>query len=175
MKSVFKPLLIAGLLATVGFTAYSRPMGGGECGGMMGGGMQGGMHHERMGKMDASKMQAMMDKRSAALKAQLKLTPAQEGAWTTFTAAMKPSAELMAKRPDPADMARLTTPERIDKMKSLHTQHVTDMTAEMDKRGEASKAFYATLTPEQQKIFDAQSMRGAQGGPRQGKGPVSAK
>ena len=71
MKSVFKPLLIAGLLATVGLTAYSQsPMGGGDCPMMGAGGpMYGGMRHDRMGKMDLAKMQSMMDKRNAALKA----------------------------------------------------------------------------------------------------------
>ena len=182
MKSLFKPLLIAGLLATAGFTAFSQPMGGGECPGMMGDGnaMQGGMRHERMGKMDATRMQANMEKRAAELKAQLKLTPAQEGAWTTFTAAMKPPANMQAKRAEHAEIQKLPIPERIDKMKALHTQHMNEMSAAMDKRGEATKAFYATLTPEQQKVFDANAMRpqnsgGRMGGPRDGKGPTPAK
>ena len=178
MKSILKPLLIAGLLATAGFTAFSQPMGGMGGGDCMG--MQGGMRHERMGKMDGSRMQAHMEKRQAALKTQLKLTPAQEGAWTTFTVAMKPPADLMAKRPDPAEMAKFPTPERIDKIKSLRAQHMADMTAAMDKRGEATKVFYATLTPEQQKVFDANAMRpqnagGRMGGMRDGKGPMQAK
>jgi hypothetical protein len=154
----------------------------GEGGKMMGQGgmMHEGMSHERMGKMDPAKMQAQMDKRNAALKAKLKLTPAQEGAWTTFTAAMKPPAEMMAKRPDHAELDKLPTPERIDKMKALHTQHMNDMTAVMDKRGEAAKAFYATLTAEQKKVFDDSAMRhqgpdGGKGGPRGGKGPAPAK
>lgn len=48
-------------------------------------------------------------------------------------------------------MAKLPTPERIDKMKALRSQHMSDMTTAMDKRGEATKALYAALTPEQQK------------------------
>lgn len=183
MKSVFKPLLIAGVLATAGLTAYSQaPMGmGGDCPMMGDGGpMHGGMRHERMGKMDPAKMQAWMDKRHAALKAQLKLTAAQEGAWTTYTAAMKPPADMMAKRPDPTEMAKLSTPERIDKMKTLRTQHMADMATTMDKHGEATKAFYATLTPEQQKVFDANAMGmqkadGRMGGMRDGKGPAPTK
>ncbi len=159
MKAIFKPLLLAGLLAGAGFAALAQgPMGGGDCPMMDGGAMQGGMRHERMGAMDPAKMQSMMDKRSADLKAKLKLTPAQETGWTAFTAAIKPSADMMAKRPDHAEMAKLPTPERIDKMKALHTQRMSDMTAAMDKRGEATKTFYATLTPEQQKVFDANTM-----------------
>lgn len=178
MRSFFKPVLIAGLLATAGFAAFSQSPMGGDHGKMMGQGgamHEGmGMDHGRMGRMDPAKMQAMMDKRSAELKAKLKITASQEGAWTTFTSAMKPSAEMMAKRPDPAEMAKLPTPERIDKMKALHTQHMADMTTAMDKRGDATKAFYAVLTPEQQKTFDAQSMHhqgseGKQHGPRDAK------
>src|SRR5450830_1602702 len=169
MKSIFKPLLLAGLLATAGFAALSQPMGGGDCAGMTG-----DMHH-RMGNMDPAKMQARMDKHFATLKTQLKLTPAQEGAWTTYTAAMKPPVDLMAKRAEYAELVKLPTPERIDKMKALRTQHMADMNAAMDQRGEASKAFYATLTPEQQKTFDAMGTGGHMGGMHRGKGPMQSK
>jgi len=86
-------------------------------------------------------------------------------------------ADLVAKRPDRAEIDKLTTPERIDKMKALHTQHMNDMNAAMATRGEATKAFYATLTPEQQKVFDANAMRqqgrhGWHHGPRGGNGPA---
>jgi protein CpxP len=53
----------------------------------------------------------------------------------------------------------LTTPQRIDKMKEMRTQRMADMSAAMDKRGEATKTFYAALTPDQQKVFDAQHAR----------------
>ncbi|MDO8447850.1 MAG: Spy/CpxP family protein refolding chaperone [Rhodoferax sp.] len=183
MKSVFKPILLAGLLATAGFAAFSQAPAGGERGGMMGAGssMHEGMrHHDRMGKMDPAKMQVRMDKRNSELKAQLKLTPAQEGAWTTYTAAMKPPADLLAKRPDRAELDKLSTPERIDKMKALRTQHMADMTTAMDKRGDATKAFYATLTADQQKVFDTSASRhhgrdGRKGGPRDIKAPAQVK
>lgn len=178
MKSVFKPILLAGLLATAGFAAFSQAPAGGMMG--AGGPMHEGMRHDRMGRMDPAKMQAWMDKRNAELKAQLKLTPAQEGAWTTYTAAMKPPADLIAKRPDRAELDKLATPERIDKMKTLRTQHMADINAAMERRGEATKAFYATLTPEQQKVFDASATRdhgrdGRRSGPRDGKGPAQPK
>ena len=58
-------------------------------------------------------------------------------------------------------MDKLTTPQRIDKMRELRSQRMTAMTALMDKRGEATKAFYAALSPDQQKVFDAEhKMRG---------------
>ena len=162
MKSVLKPLLLAGLLATAGFSAFSQGPAAAERGVMMGAGapMHEGMRHHRMGPMDPAKMQARMDRRNAELKTQLKLATAQEGAWTTYTAAMKPPADLIAKRTaERAELDKLSTPERIDKMKALRTQHMAEMNAAMDQRGDATKAFYATLTPEQQKGFDANTLR----------------
>jgi hypothetical protein len=145
MKPVFKSLIVAGLLATAGFAAYSQGPGG-----MMG--HEGG----HMGRMDPAKMEQMMAKRTADLKAKLKITPAQEGAWTAFTASMKPTGAMMANRPDHAEMDKLTTPERIDKMQAMHTQRMADMNAEMTKRNDATKTFYATLSAEQKKVFDAE-------------------
>ncbi|MDO8320715.1 Spy/CpxP family protein refolding chaperone, partial [Rhodoferax sp.] len=64
-----------------------------------------------------------------------------------------------------------------DKMKELRAQHMGEMTAAMDKRAEATKTFYAVLTPEQQKVFDAQSMQGHRShrGMRGGKGMMQPK
>ena len=103
--------------------------------------------------------QARMAQRANAFKAQLKLTPEQEPAWTAFMAAMQPAQR--TTRLDPADMEKRTTPERIDRMRALRAQHA----AEADRRGEATKTFYAALTPEQQKTFDSrgQNMRGKGG------------
>lgn len=89
--------------------------------------------------------------RLAALKSTLNLTPAQESAWTTYTTALQP-AERHA-RLDMRGMETLTTPERIDRMRAVRAQQA----AEADRRGEATKAFYAALTPEQQKTFDARA------------------
>jgi len=152
MTSRFKPTLLAGLLALSGFAALAQmPPPGGQPG-MMAGHSEG--MHEGMRHMDPARMQAQMDKHAAELKARLKLTPAQESGWTTFVAAHKVPADMMAKRPDRAEMEKLTTPERLDRMKTLRSQHM----AEMDKRDEATRVFYATLTPEQQKVFDASAL-----------------
>jgi Spy/CpxP family protein refolding chaperone len=156
MKTNLKLSLVTGLLLAAGLAYSQAPM----MGGAMHEGMQGhGMDHPGMGHMDPAKMQAMMDKRHAALKAQLKLTPAQEPAWTAFMEAHKPPAGKMGK-PEMPDMSKLTTPERIDKMREVHAQRVSERTAEMEKRGAATKTFYAALTPEQQKLFDAHDMKG---------------
>ena len=179
MKTAFKSLIVAGLLATAGFAAYSQGPGG-----MMG---HDGGH---MGRMDPAKMEQMVAKRAADLKAKLNITPAQEGAWTAFTTSMKPSGAMGANRPDHAELAKLTTPERIDKMQALHTQRMADMNAEMTKHNDATKTFYATLTAEQKKVFDAEhakmggrhgdSKHGDKGGMQDhkgrqaGKGPAEA-
>jgi Spy/CpxP family protein refolding chaperone len=156
MKSMFKPLLIAALLATAGLTAFSQ---------------------SPMSPMGAGMGQARMDKHHAALKAKLKLSAAQEADWTTFVGAMKPPADIQARQAQHDELAKLPTPERIDKMKNLRNQHMSEMTAAMDKRGEATKAFYATLTPEQKKTFDSAKMpqhgdKGHMGGMGAGKGPA---
>ena len=170
MKTNLKISLITGLLLVAGLVHAQSPMGG-SMGGMGGGqcdmmgGKQGGMHgpgmgHRGMGQMDPAKMQAMMDKRHAALKTQLKLTAQQEPAWAAFMESHKAPAGMKDKPAAMADLSKLSTPERIDKMKELRSQHMGEMTAAMDKRGAATKAFYAVLTPEQQKTFDASMMMG---------------
>jgi protein CpxP len=149
MTSRFKPTLLAGLLALSGVAALAQMPSSGGHAAMMAGPADG--MHEGMRHRDPARMQARMDKHAAELKARLKLTPAQEGAWTTLVAAHKMPADMMAKRPDPAAMEKLSTPERLERMKALRRQHMTAM----DQRDEATKVFYATLTPEQQKVFDA--------------------
>ena len=78
-------------------------------------------HHDWMGRMmDSAKMQERMQIRRAArmahFKEVLQITPAQEGAWTAWTASMQPPANW--KRPDRAELERLATPERIDRMRA---------------------------------------------------------
>jgi hypothetical protein len=143
MKKLIQSLVIAGVMATAGGAAFAQMDGG-----MM---AHGGMHH-----MDPAKMAQMHAKHLADLKAKLKITASQEAAWTSFTDVMKPPTDMMGKRPDRAEMDKLTTPERIDKMRAMHKEHMATMEATMDKRGDATKAFYATLSPEQQKTFDGE-------------------
>jgi periplasmic protein CpxP/Spy len=125
---------------------------------------------ERMFGSHEERMAERMAKRQAALKAKLKITPAQEGAWTTFATAMKPPAHMaggMGMQHDPkmiAEMDKLTTPERIDKMRTHRAERMAAMNAEMDKRGAATKAFYAILSSEQKAVFDALAPHGERHG-----------
>ena len=171
MEFALKPLaslnglLLAGLLATAGAGAMAQtPPPAPQAATLPAAGQPAKPHGESMGHHDPAKMQAWVAKRQAELKAKLQITPAQEGAWSTFTASMQPPAR-MGDRPAPEQRAqrrsefeKLTTPQRIDKMREMRTQRTAERNAEMDKRGDAVKAFYAVLTPEQQKTFDAQRM-----------------
>ena len=94
-------------------------------------------------------MRERMARRAAELKAKLKLSPEQELAWKEFTTAMQPAGP--AHMPNHAELASLSTPERLDRMRELRRQHE----AEFDKRDAATRSFYGTLTAEQKKIFDA--------------------
>jgi len=161
MKSVLKPILLAGFLATTGLVAFSQtPTVIDHCPMLSTGTpMHEGWMNERPGKINPARMQARIQKRTAEFKTGLKLSADQEGAWTAFTTAMKPSSDITAKHPDFTELAKLPTPERIDKMKVFHTQRLSEISAAMDKRAEATKAFYAVLTPEQQKVFDTSTSR----------------
>ena len=170
-------LVLAGLLATIGASAMAQGAPTAPPAGPAAASRPAGPPGEHMGRHDPAKIQAWVAKRQAEMKAKLKITPAQEGAWTTFTAAMQPPAH--GARPTPeqrAELDKLTTPQRIDKMRDMRTQRMTEMAANMDKRGEATKTFYAALTPDQQKVFDTEHKRhgghgehgehGGRGGPQ---------
>ncbi len=100
--------------------------------------------------------------RMAKFKEQLAITPAQEPAWARFTESMHAKRDFA--RPDRTGMDKLTTPERIDRMRAMRAQR----NAAMDVRMDAAKAFYSELQPEQQRTFDTASARmmhmGAPGG-----------
>jgi periplasmic protein CpxP/Spy len=147
VKKTFKLLLVSSLLAGAGFTAMAQGMPHDEH----------GMDHK--GRMDPARMEQMVNKHLADLKTRLKLTPAQEGAWTTFAAAMKPTGIAMGQQPERAELDKLPTPERIDKMRAFHKQHMADMDAAMEKRDAATKTFYASLSAEQKTTFDAEHAR----------------
>jgi Spy/CpxP family protein refolding chaperone len=100
-------------------------------------------------RMDPAQRQERFQQRMADLKQKLQITPQQENAWTTFAGAMQPP---QGQRPriDREALASMTTPERIDQMRAMRDQR----NMQMDRRAEATKAFYAALTPEQQKTFD---------------------
>ncbi|OOG44232.1 Spy/CpxP family protein refolding chaperone [Polaromonas sp. A23] len=172
MTSMFKPLksvntlILAGIMATAGLAATAQTVAPPVAATPAAPAKAGGHHGKHADRHDPAKMQARIAKHQADLKAKLALTPAQEGAWSAYTASMQPPAH-PAARPDRAAMKaefdKLTTPQRIDKMREMRAQHMTEMNAAMDKRGEATKTFYAALNADQKKTFDSQPMMGRGG------------
>jgi Spy/CpxP family protein refolding chaperone len=99
-----------------------------------------------------AKMAEFAAKRTARLHNELKITPAQENAFRTYIAAMKPQA--MQARGERASFKELSGPARMEKMIAMQKQRI----AEMEARMPAVNALYAVLTPEQKKVFDEQGM-----------------
>jgi Spy/CpxP family protein refolding chaperone len=136
-------MILAGLaIAALSASAYAHS--GGDCGYGGHGGMMGG---------DPAKMEKMHEQHLATLHDKLKLTAQQEPAWKKFTA-NNPMADKSA-RPDPAEMAKLNAPQRLEK----GLEHMKVMETKMTEHLAALKEFYAVLTPEQQKTFDEQTPR----------------
>lgn len=108
-------------------------------------------------KMSPEKMREHMAKRQAQLHDQLKLNASQEPAWKTYVTAVTPTD--MGKGWDHGDraaMEKMSAPERMEK----HLQMSRERDARMSARLAATKTFYATLSPEQQQVFNSQTMHG---------------
>ena len=160
MKSLHRHLLTAGLLASLGLAAVAQTQTQTPPAPPAGTAAPHAQHEHRMDPARMERMRARMEERMAKrlgeLKQKLQISRGQESAWETGTAAIKPT---QFQRPDRAAFEHMTTPERIDRMKALRAQRA----AEMDKRLDATKAFYAQLNPEQQKVFDQEGLRFARG------------
>lgn len=103
--------------------------------------------------------EAMQKQHLEDLKTVLRLRPDQEPALVAFVEAHKPPVHEMA---GPREPKTLTTPQRLDEM----ARREADMGARHQRMREALARFYATLSPEQQKVFDAlQRLKGPHGGP----------
>lgn len=103
--------------------------------------------HQRFSEEDRA---AMMRKRQADLHDKLGLNASQEAAWSTFVSKFTPPSE--KDKPNFDEIAKLSTPERLDKMQSLAQSHLS----KMQTRNTDIKTFYSVLTPQQQKIFDTE-------------------
>jgi len=178
-------LLLAGLLASVTFAssgAFAQapapstvPAAETQAAGAQAAGQRQHTHADRAKRFE--RMQQLRAQRMAALKDKLKLSPGQEGAWNSFAEAQQPPARPAAgqPRPDRAEMAKLSTPERLDRMQARQAAR----SAMFAKRADATRTFYATLSPEQQKTFDAETARrfghGHRGGDHHHAAPPAAK
>jgi hypothetical protein len=85
----------------------------------------------------------------------LRLTPAQENGWRSFQQAYAMDQQEMERQRSAGQrMARMTAPQRVDM--ALQMQQA-DLAAQQ-RRGAALKAFYATLNPQQQQVFDRETL-----------------
>ncbi len=113
---------------------------------------------------DPAEMRAHMAERMTAV---LQLTPQQKPALDAFLAAMAPpEGARQDRRKDMAEMRGLTTPQRLDAMAA----RMAERQQAFARRAEATKRFYAQLTPAQQKAFDALGPMGRGMGPGMGPG-----
>ena len=116
----------------------------------------------------AAKFAEHYAQRQAKLHDALKLSSAQEGAWATYQAAIKPQAP--AARPDRAAFKAMSAPERMQAMITMQQQRL----AAAQQRLPAVTAFYSQLSAEQKATFDKFSahhgMRGRFGHGRGGHG-----
>lgn len=148
--SVIKRLVVVSLIAGSGMMVGSAfavaPNGNQGHGGCE------SMH----GDMDHAKWEAHRAEHLAALKLKLKLKPEQEAAWSAFATASQAGMRAMheGKQAERDEFAKLTTPQRLDKMLAK----ADERRAQLAERAKAVKTFYAQLTPEQQGVFDAESM-----------------
>jgi protein CpxP len=141
--------------------AHAQPPGGGPGGG----GPVVRMIHGGPGGPEMKAMhEAMMKQHLEDLKVVLRLRPDQEAALQAFVAAHHPDGPPMMHdmHGAPGDMMKpQTTPERLAEM----AKHEAAMAAEHEKMRAALARFYAALSPDQQKVFDAlQRLQGPAGG-----------
>lgn len=92
--------------------------------------------------------EAMRRQHAEDLKTVLRLRPDQEAALAAFTAAHEPRR---FERRLPTAPGAMTTPQRLEKMARVEAE----MDAHHKARRDALAKFYAALSPDQQKAFDA--------------------
>jgi protein CpxP len=148
--SFTKRALMVGLIAGSGVLAASSFA-------MTAGGTAGnGGCEARHGQQVHARGEAARARHLSELKEKLKLAPEQEAAWNAFTRTSQPAARQMGvdRQAIRGEFEKLNTPQRLDKMLAMsELRH-----ARMLERIQATKAFYAQLSPEQQSVFDAGAM-----------------
>jgi len=85
----------------------------------------------------------------------LRLSGSQEDAWRNFQQAyaMDPQ-EMQRQQSMAANMARMTAPQRVDMALDMQKAEL----AAQERRGQALKAFYSTLSPQQRQTFDRETL-----------------
>lgn len=99
--------------------------------------------------------QGVQDRTLDSLHTALNLSASQEDSWRNFTQAYTPDPQEIDKRRNAArNMATLTGPQRVD----LSIGMAEDDLAQLKRRGGALKDFYGILSPQQQIVFDRETL-----------------
>lgn len=142
MKTI-KTIALSGAIAGLAFATAShaqQPPSPGQ-------GQRPGM--EARERPNPEQMRSQMTER---LRTTLQLTSQQEAALNTYVGAIAPQGGPRPdRRGDRQAMRDMTTPQRLDAMAA----HMAERQQAFAARAEATKRFYAQLTPAQQKAFDA--------------------
>lgn len=142
-----KKLAIAGLMVLVSGTAMAGH--GQTCG---------------KGKFDQAKWheqrQEHFQQHQERLHTVLQLTAAQETAWNTYQAQIKPKEK--TERSAPVELGKLNTLQRLDKLEALDKER----DAHQAERAKAIRTFYAQLNDAQKKVFDENAFPRAHHGKR---------
>jgi protein CpxP len=149
MKSLSRALAIAGLAAPAAafaIAAQAQPAGGPPPGDYPP--SQGGQGY---GQPPSPQQMAQ------SLRKRLTLRPDQEASLQDFVRNVAPPPGFQEKMYRQQQEARsMTTPQRMDLMVS----NIDEMRQMMQARAQATKAFYAQLTPDQKRAFDAMGAQG---------------
>ncbi len=156
--------IIATLALGIGAAAYAHSGGLGPCAGE-GPGMGMGARSEMGGHRRNFDPAANAESRLGKLKSELKITPAQDGAWQAFSAKAKQQAESMQTVRSKMQQTPGPAPERMGQ----NTEAMKARLAGMETMTAAVKDLYAALTPEQKAIAD-QHFSNHAGGHRMGYG-----
>lgn len=147
------------LTAVTAVSAFPGPGTGPGFGPMAGGPGTFGPHFA------GSDMTAFAEQRLGELKTELKITAAQDPAWTAFAGKAKEQAQTMQARRVKMQEGAGPTPDRM----AQRTEFMKQRMAGMESMNAAMKDLYAVLTPEQKAVADRRF--GHAGGPRMHFGP----
>ena len=160
-------VLVLGLgVATFSMSSNAQPYGGPGPGYMSGGGYGSCCPYEGGGRGYGPRgMQYGMSD----LKSRLQLNARQEKAWDNYVATLTANYQAMQNQ-EWTDLSGMSAPARLESVQKMRKER----DGRMEKHLKAMKDLYATLTPEQQQIFDAEAgpmaggYRGAGGGWQRG-------
>ena len=103
----------------------------------------------------ATRWSEKIQRRMTSLHGKLNLAPAQEQAWRDYQEVIISSINKPKLR-DRTELAAMSAPERLEKLHAKAKEREAVTARLLD----ATKTFYAQLTPEQQKTFDAETPMG---------------